>query len=150
MNNPMYSKNTQLTDLWSRIARFSNYWTKYTSSELKISQKSNFKGKNFENSDEILILVSHGRIWSAFENICLFMQNNTEVTFHQWKYKVKQTKSSPKWKIYSHKPLYRPKKQKRGIFAARPSPRKRFEEIASQFSSRFIGPCGTRFSKILQ
>ena len=40
-------------------------------------------------------------------------------------------------KIYSHKPLYSTKKQKRIIFAARRSPRKRFEGIASQFSSLF-------------
>ena len=39
--------------------------------------------------------------------------NNAVVTFRQWKYKEKQTKSFPKWKIYSHKSLYRPKKQTR-------------------------------------
>ena len=39
------------------------------------------------------------------------------------------------------------KKQKRIIFAARWSPPKRFEGIASQFSCRFIGPSGTVFLK---
>ena len=46
--------------------------------------------------------------------------------------------------------MYSTKKQKRIILAARRSPRKRFEGIASQFSSLFIGPSGPRLSITVQ
>ena len=40
-----------------------------------------------------LILASHGRIWSGHKEMCLFTQDYPDVTFYQWKYKEKQSKS---------------------------------------------------------
>ena len=105
-----------------KCTRFPNYWIKYTSFELKISQKNKPEGKNFKNSEEIWSSRQMGEFDALelrghlFVYACKIMQLSRFINENT---KKNRQKNFPKWKIYSHKSLYRPKKQTRIIFAAR-------------------------------